>query len=216
MMGGASWPSVLAATSTAAAFVPGIAHLFHQRDGEGAGGDDVGDTGAGHQAGKPAAHDGRLGRSALEAAQQTQGQLDEILAGAGLVQHGAEEHEKENDGGRHIQRNAVDTFGGHGHLAHEAIHGYALEGDQVRHIGAHEGIKDKETGDHRQGRADHPPGRFQQQHRQDHTHDDVAQDRVAVALGNAGVIDGDIEGRKPATVATMKSKIGIRSVAAKT
>ena len=122
-----------------------IADFFHQRNGKRAGGDDVGNTGAGHQTGQTAAHNGRLGRSALKPPQQGQGQLNEILTGAGFVQHGAEKHKQKNDGGRYVQGNAVDALGGHGHLPHEAIQRNPLEGNQLRHIGAEKGIDDEKA-----------------------------------------------------------------------
>ena len=43
-----------------------IAHFLHQGNGEGSGGDDIGDGGTRYQAGQAAAEDSRLGRSALK------------------------------------------------------------------------------------------------------------------------------------------------------
>ena len=166
-MGGASCPSVLAATSTAAALVGGITDFFHQRDGEGPGGDDIGDTGSGDQTGQSAAHDGGLGRPALEAAQKAEGQLDKILSGAGLVQHGAEKNEQKNNGGRNIQGNAVDPFGGHGHLPHKAVQGGALERRSDPACKGRKRHREKSDGDDRKCRPDDAPGRFQQQNDQD-------------------------------------------------
>ena len=69
-----------------------VTDFFHHRDGKGAGGNNVGNTGAGYQAGQTAAHNGRLGRPALESPQQGQGQLNEIPAGTGFIEHGTEKH----------------------------------------------------------------------------------------------------------------------------
>ena len=73
-------------------FGGGVADLFHQGDGEGPGGDDVGNARAIYQTGESAAHHRRLGRPSLKPAQNAQGQLNKILTGTRFIQHGTEEY----------------------------------------------------------------------------------------------------------------------------
>ncbi len=51
-------------------------------------------------------------------AEQRDGDLDELVAAAGLLQHRAEQHEQEDHRGRHPERNAEDAFGLHPVVPH--------------------------------------------------------------------------------------------------
>ena len=168
-----------------------LADLFHQGDGKGAGGDDIGDAGPVDQPGHPAPQHRRLGRTALEAPQQRKRQPDEVLAGAGPVEHGAEQYKKENHGGRHIQRNAVNA-GTHGHLTDEPVQGNPFKLNDLRHIGTQEGIENEKGGNDRKGRTDDASGGFQQQNDQDEADGDITKDRCAVAQRQPVVIDNNV------------------------
>jgi hypothetical protein len=98
---------------------PRVAHRFHQRDGEGAGGHHVGHRGAGDHAAQAGGDGGGLGRPAAVGAEEAVGHLDEVPPAAGLVHQRAEEHEHENDDRGDVERDPVDAFGGHGLLADE-------------------------------------------------------------------------------------------------
>ena len=182
MTGGISWPLVEQATSTAPAFSGGEADLFHQRDGEGAGGDHVGDGRAGDQAGQPGGDHGGLGRSAAQMAQPGKGGADKVVAGAGRFQQGAEEHEHEDHAGGNPQGDAEDPLGGQPVVGHALGQAGALVGDDVRHVGPAEGVDDKDGGHHHQGRAQRAAGGLQQ-----HDQADDGDDQVH-AGGQAGPV----------------------------
>ncbi|EKD36273.1 MAG: hypothetical protein ACD_75C01573G0001 [uncultured bacterium] len=174
-----------------------VADFFHHRDGEGAAGDDVGDARAGHHAGHAAAEHCGLGRAAFIAAEEAQGEGDEVLAATGLVEHRPEQHEEEDDGRRDIERHAVDPLGRHGHLANEPVQRHPFKRDEVGHIRPKKGIQDKKQGDNRHGRSQHPSGAFQQEGEQQNAHDQIAEDRHSHPFHHAAVIDDDIEGGHP-------------------
>ena len=99
MTGGVSWPLVDEATSTAPGLFGREAGPLHQRDREGAGGHRVGDRGAGIEPAHGRGHHRRLGRAAAQVTEQREGQLDEVVAGARLLQDRAEQHEQEDQRG---------------------------------------------------------------------------------------------------------------------
>ena len=171
-----------------------ISHLFHQGDGEGAGGNNVGDARAGHQAGEPAAHNGSLGRPSLEPPQKTQGQIDEIPARPCLVQHGTKENEQEDNGGRNIQGDAVDAFGGHGHLAYESIQRHTLEGDEIGHMGPQKGVSDKASGNGGKRRADYATRGLQEQDCQGYSNNNITGVRITIALDDSTEVNHNIYG----------------------
>ena len=89
-----------------------VADALHQRDGEGAGGHHIGDRRAGDHAGHAGRHDRGLGGPAAELPEQRERDLDEIIAGAGLLQQRAEQHEQEDEIGRDAERDAEHALGG--------------------------------------------------------------------------------------------------------
>ena len=60
----------------------------------------------------PGRHHGGLGRPAAELAEQREGDLDEVVAGAGLLEQRAEQHEQEDEVGRDAERDAEHAFRG--------------------------------------------------------------------------------------------------------
>ncbi len=75
------------------------AHALHERNGESARRHHIGDGGTRDQAGHHRGQHCRLGRSAAQMTKQREGQLDEEIARARPVQHRAEQHEQEHEGG---------------------------------------------------------------------------------------------------------------------
>jgi hypothetical protein len=63
-------------------------------------------------------HHGGLGRAAAHVAEQRDRRLDEVVAGAGGLQQGAEQHEQEDEAGRHTERDAEHAFGGQPQVRH--------------------------------------------------------------------------------------------------
>ena len=108
------------------------AGALHERDGEDAGRDHIGDGGAGIDAGKARRHHRSLGRAAAQVAQQRKRQLDEIVAGTGLFQHGAEQHEQKDHRGRDAQRHAEHAFELHPEMPQRLAQGSPLPLDGVR------------------------------------------------------------------------------------
>jgi hypothetical protein len=74
-----------------------IADPLHERNGESSGGHDVGDRRPGNQPGACRSNDCRLGRTTTQVTEQRDGRLDEIVAGTGGFQKGAEQHEEEDE-----------------------------------------------------------------------------------------------------------------------
>ena len=170
-----------------------IAHLLHKRDGKGPGRDHVGDARTGNHAGEGAAEDGGLGCTAPETSEPADGELDEEIAASGPFEHCPEQHEEEDDGGRNVQRHAVDAFRIHRHLGDEAGQGCALEGKEIGQVRPGKHVQDKYAGDDRQGGADDPAGGLQQEDDQHEAEDDVACGGHARARGDAFVVKHDVQ-----------------------
>jgi hypothetical protein len=90
----------------AAGHVGPEAGLFHHGDGEGAGGDRVGDGAAGDGAEQAAGDDRHLGRSADLVAHGRQGKVDEKPLGPAFFQKGPEQDEQDHVGGQHVGHDA--------------------------------------------------------------------------------------------------------------
>ena len=125
-----------------------VADALHERDGEHARRHHVGDRGAGDHAGHAGGDDGGLGRPAAEAAEQREGDLDEVVAGAGLLQQRAEQHEQEDEGGGDAERHAEHAFRGDPEVRGGAADRGALVRHQARQVGAQEHV-----GQHRRARS---------------------------------------------------------------
>ena len=82
-----------------ARFRGGEAHFAHERDGECAGGDNIGDGGAGNEPGGCGGNHGRFGRAAAQVAKGSKGELQEVVACARLIEQGAKQHKQEHKAG---------------------------------------------------------------------------------------------------------------------
>ncbi len=120
-----------------------IAYPLHHRDGEGTGRHYVANCGPGDRTHKAAGDHRSLGRTATEAAGQGIGQVDEEIAAAGRLQKGAKQHEDKDEGRRHAKRDAEDPFGRQPEGGGHTFDAITLVDDQVRHIRAEIGIKQK-------------------------------------------------------------------------
>ncbi len=126
-----------------------VAHFLHEGDGEGAGGDDVGDGRARHEPRQARTHDGCLGRPPLEPSQEGKGQLDEEPPRPGPLEHCAKENEEEDDHGRDIQGDPVDPLSGQGDLVDVLRQACALEGECLGHVLGEKDVEGKGGGDDR-------------------------------------------------------------------
>jgi hypothetical protein len=75
------------------------------------------------------------------------------------------------------------------------FNGYALEGDQIGHVGTEKRVTAEKHGNDGQGRTDDPPGCFQQQDHQGRPHDQVPEDRGTVSGDEPVIIQCDIQCR---------------------
>src|SRR5690606_28891523 len=87
------------------------------------------------RAGIKAAHargdDSRVGRAAAQMTEHGEGELDEIVAGAGLLQNAAEQHEQEDHRGRDADGGTEDTLELHPVMPHGLAIGSTLALDGV-------------------------------------------------------------------------------------
>ena len=126
----------------------------HHRDGEGPGGHDIGDRGAGDHAGHARGQDGGLGRTAAIAPDEGKRQVEEILAGARLVEQRAEQHEQEDEAHRDIDRDAENRLAAHPLIADQPLERDALVRDDLRHRLAEDRIDQEHPRDDHQRDAD--------------------------------------------------------------
>ena len=89
-----------------------VTDLHHQGDGEGAGGDHIGNGRAADGPEKSAAHDRHLGRPTPEMPGHGVGEHHEKLTGAGDHQKPTEHDENEDETRAHAERDAEQPFGG--------------------------------------------------------------------------------------------------------
>ena len=87
-----------------------VAGALHQRNGDGAGAYCVGHRGTGDHAFHGGCHDGNLGRTAGETADNGVGDLNEEISNAGTLQEGTEDDEHHDELGADIDGGGEDTF----------------------------------------------------------------------------------------------------------
>ena len=168
--------------------------LLHHGDGEGTRGDHVGDGGTGDEAGQAGGHHGRLGGTATQVTQHAEGELDEVVTGAGPFQQGAEQHEQEHETGGDPEGDAKHPFGGDPLMVGQGGEADPAMGQQTRHPGAGQAVYQEDQGDHGQGRAQGAAGGFQQQRNADAGGDQVGGGEVAGALGQVLIHDEQVGG----------------------
>jgi hypothetical protein len=176
-----------------------VAELLHERDGEGARGDDVGDGRSADRAHAGRGDDGGLGRAAPLPPRGGIGEVDEELARPCHFEEGAEEDEDEDEGGRDAERQAEDAFGAERHLARDAFERVAAVVEDPGHpVGEKrelapppgEGIGDEDRADDRHPEAHRAPrGLEHDEDRQDADPDvDVAREDL---VGDDVDVPGD-------------------------
>ena len=121
----------------------------------------------------PEARIAALAGPAAIAPDHGEGEVEEVLAGARLVQERAEQHEQEDEAHRNVDRDAEDRLAAEPLIADQALQRDTLVRDDVRHRLAEDRIEQKHPGDDHQRDADRAPRRLQQQ--QD---SDAADDRL--------------------------------------
>ncbi len=124
--GGMICPLTDEATSTAPAFSEREANPLHQRNGECAGGHNVGDRRARDQAGCGRADNRGFCRATAQVSKRAKGHLDKVVARPGLIQQGAEQHEQEDEFRGHAKCDTEHTLGGDPHMAHGLLAGWRL------------------------------------------------------------------------------------------
>jgi hypothetical protein len=167
-----------------------IADPLHQRNGEGARGDHIGDGGARDDAGQPRGDHRRLGGPAAQMAEQGEGKLDEVVAGAGLLQQRAEQHEQKDEVGGDAERDAEHPFGGEPELR-----GGALVRHHLGQPGTGEHVAEKDQRDDAERRPQGAPRRLQQQRHAGDADRHVGRGRQAGTLRQLGVEGVEIAGR---------------------
>ena len=172
-----------------------VADALHHRNGQGAGRHGVGDRRAGNHAEAGGRHHSDLGRSAGKAAGDPGGNVDEQLAEADPLGQFAEQHEQEDVFGHHADRDAVDPLVSHVEVVDQPGPGSARMRQHAGKLAAEQGIGHEQHRDGRQGPADRPPCRLQDQDQQQAAHDDVERRRVADPAGHlVGREQGQVEG----------------------
>lgn len=166
MTGGISCPPVEAQASTAPGKLRGIAALFHQGNGKGAGAHHVGRGGAGDGTERGAGDDSHFGRAAGGASCQAQGDVLNEVAHAASLQQGAEKDEQRHVCSGSAQRTSEDALGDHEHVVGHAGQPPGLGLEHARHEITKIGVDQENDGNQGQRGADQAPGSLQNQHSQ--------------------------------------------------
>ncbi|CAH0271156.1 hypothetical protein SRABI70_03490 [Pseudomonas sp. Bi70] len=145
-----------------------VAEALHQRDGELAGGDHVGDPRTGDGAHQRRGHYRNLGRAAGLVAEHAHGEIGEQPDHSRLLQERAKQDEQEDIGTRHIGRCAVEPFGTERQLVDDLVEVVATVRQVARQVLAKQAIGQEATADERQGQAHDPARRLEHQHQQGH------------------------------------------------
>ena len=132
-------------------------------------------------------------QTAAQMAHQAEGDLDEVVAGPGLVEQRAEQHEEEHERGRDPQRDAEYALGGDPLVVHHFGQRIALMRDDPRHQRTQEGIGQEHRRHDHQRRAQSTARRLQQDHQAEGGNDEVLQDRRADPLGDAVIEDEQVQ-----------------------
>ena len=158
------------------------AGLGQHRIGDGAdhhGGGDARSGGTAEQERRQ--HHGAAGAVRL-AAHQRQREIDEELAGAGLLQERAVDREQDDQRRRDVDRDAEDALQRDEQMPDQPRQVVAAMGPGRRQMRAEHRIGDEQQRHHRHDRPGGAPRRFQQQHDEHHADDDVP------AIGHGGAV----------------------------
>ena len=181
-----------------------VARLLHHRDGEDAARHHVGHRRAGDHAVERRRHHRHLGRAAAQVAQGGKADLHHVVAAAGAVQQGAEQHVDEDGAGRHAQRDAVHAFGGQPHVRQQARQRRALVRQHLGHPGAGHAVDQKQRRQRRHRPADGAARGLQQQQQAGAGGDDIhgvglprPRGQLAVEQHQVGAGKGPGDGQHP-------------------
>ena len=158
------------------------ARLGHHRIGHGADHDGRGDARSGGAAEQERRqHDGAAGAVRLSA-HQGQREIDEELAGAGLLQECAIDGEQDDQRRRHVDRDAENAFQRNEEVTDQTGQVVAAMGPGRRQIRTEHRVGDEQQRHHGHDRAGRAPRRLQQQHDEDDADDHVP------AVGRGGAV----------------------------
>ena len=148
---------------------------------------------------KPASVTVRPGRRP-RAAERREADVEEELAGAGVLEHGAVDREQDDVGRRDVERDAEDALGAHDERRRQPRQVVAAVADEpaVRDEVAVHGVGDEQHAHDRQDRPDGPPGRDEDQRDEQHPADDVDDERREAAR-DVGVEAGEQRPRRRRT-----------------
>ena len=165
---------------------------LHHRDGDNAGGHDVGDRDARYRAEQAGRDDRYLGRAAAVAPHQHQGNVAEELRAAGAHQQLAEKDEGDDNGCADHHCQPEQRAGVEGQIGDERAE-FDLPGlERARHQMADHGIGDADGDDDRQRIADRAAQALDAQHHEDDRNDQHVE-RVGIELfAEFGENDGDV------------------------
>ena len=122
-------------------------------------------------------------------------ELDEVVAGAGLLEQRAEQHEQEDEVGRDAERDAEHAFGGEPEVRGRARQRGAAMRQQAGQIRTEEDIEQRDDGDDRHPRAFGAARGFEQQHHADDGGENVALRRQARTHGDVAIEHDQIQHR---------------------
>ena len=175
-----------------AGLVGPVADPLHQRNREGAGGDHVGDRGARDDSRGRRGHHRRLGRAAAHVTEQRERRLDEVVAGARLVEQRAEQHEEEDEARGNAQRDAEHALGGEPLVRHALGERGALVRDHVGHVRPAEDVGEEHDRDDRHRRSQRASRGLEQQDDADHRGHEVERRRLPGTRGELRIEQEDV------------------------
>jgi hypothetical protein len=156
-----------------------------------------------------------LAGPAAQVPEAREGELDEVVARARLIEERAEEDEEKHEGRRNAQRNAEDAPGVEPLRVDQRGKAEPLMLDQVRDqpARAHVGVKQEERADDCKRRAQRAAAGLEQHQDTDGTHDDLELRRQARARGQGERVGGpeNVEGTEAAHGQQDPVRDGMRS-----
>ena len=179
-----------------------VAELLHQRDGELAGGIDVGDGRAGHRSDEAGGEHRHLRRPSARVAGDAVGEPDEEVGRTGTLGERAEDDEQHDVRGRDPQRHAPDAVVGQVHVVEHVLEAESAVGEVPdRDVLAEVGIGERAHGDDHEQPSHDPAGDLQQHHDgEDPERDLVGLHRIGAghgpALGQVSAVDEHVPERR--------------------
>ncbi len=167
--------------------------FLHHGNGERTGGDDIGNGAAGDGAEKPGGDHGDLGRTADFVPDRGQGKIDEKLLGAALFKKSTEQDEQKHIRGQdigHDPEHAVTFIKDTGAHLWKGIAGM---GEEIRHVGPVDAVKQQKGSHNDKRNAHHPPGQLDAYEDPDHSH------RLVKVRFNTGAVIDCFEIQYPVT-----------------